>query len=93
MKIIIFFVMNAFLIKENRDFPLIKDYHSNLQSSLSYFIFFPSFCYIWSSCNKEKNKPPFLMQKMSLKLRVNSDPPTTHNLLKVSKKHSELSLV
>ena len=70
MKIIIFFVMNAFLIKENRDFPLIKDYHSNLQSSLSYFIFFPSFCYIWSSCNKEKNKPPFLMQKMSLKLRV-----------------------
>ena len=71
MKIIIFFVMNAFLIKENRDFPLIKDYHSNLQSSLSYFIFFPSFCYIWSSCNKEKNKPPFLMQKMSLKLRVN----------------------
>ena len=71
MKIIIFFVMNAFLIKENRDFPLIKDYHSNLQSSLSYFIFFPSFCYIWSSCNKEKNKPPFLMQKMSLNLRVN----------------------
>ena len=70
MKIIIFFVMNAFLIKENRDFPLIKDYHSNLQSSLSYFIFFPSFCYIWSSCNKEKNKPLFLMQKMSLKLRV-----------------------
>ena len=70
MKIIIFFVMNAFLIKENRDFPLIKDYHSNLQSSLSLFIFFPSFCYIWSSCNKEKNKPPFLMQKMSLKLRV-----------------------
>ena len=70
MKIIIFFVMNAFLIKENRDFPLIKDYHSNLRSSLSYFIFFPSFCYIWSSCNKEKNKPPFLMQKMSLKLRV-----------------------
>ena len=72
MKIIIFFVMNAFLIKENRDFPLIKDYHSNLQSSLSYFIFFPSFCYIWSSCNKEKNKPLFLMQKMSLKLRVNA---------------------
>ena len=71
MKIIIFFVMNAFLIKENRDFPLIKDYHSNLQSSLSYFIFFPSFCSIWSSCNKEKNKPPFFMQKMSLKLRVN----------------------
>ena len=70
MKIIIFFVMNEFLIKENRDFPLIKDYHSNLQSSLSYFLFFPSFCYIWSSCNKEKNKPPFLMQKMSLKLRV-----------------------
>ena len=67
MKIIIFFVMNAFLIKEN---SLIKDYHSNLQSSLSYFIFFPSFCYIWSSCNKEKNKPPFLMQKMSLKLRI-----------------------
>ena len=73
MKIIIFFVMNAFLIKENRDFPLIKDYHSNLQSSLSYFIFFPSFCYIWSSCNKEKNKPPFLMQKMSLKLRDNGN--------------------
>ena len=62
--------MNAFLIKENRDFPLIKDYHSNLQSSLSFFIFFPSFCYIRSSCNKEKNKLPFLMQKMSLKLRV-----------------------
>ena len=62
--------MNAFLIKENRDFPLIKDYHSNLQSSMSVFIFFPSFCYIWSSCNKEKNKPPFFMQKMSLKLRV-----------------------
>ena len=74
MKIIIFFVMNAFLIKENRDFPLIKDYHSNLQSSLSYFIFFPSFCYIWSSCNKEKNKPPFLMQKMSLKLRAKRVP-------------------
>ena len=62
--------MNAFLIKENRDFPLIKDYHSNLQSSLSVFIFFPLFA-IWSSCNKEENKPPFLMQKMSLKLRVN----------------------
>ena len=35
--------MNALLIKENRDFPLIKDYHSNLQSSLSRLIFFPLF--------------------------------------------------
>ena len=68
--------MNAFLIKDYRDFPLIKDYHSNIQSSLSLLIFFPSFCYIWSACNKENNKPPFLLQNMSLKLRVRQPPKT-----------------
>ena len=47
-------------------------YIISISSLHQVLIFFPSLCYIWSSCNKENNKIPFLMQKMSLKLWVNS---------------------
>ena len=34
--------------KENSDFPLVKDYHSNIRSSPSLLIFFFSFCYTYN---------------------------------------------
>ena len=49
IKVYTFFI-NVFF---NSTFPLIKDYHSTLQSSLSLLITVSSFCYIWSPVRKK----------------------------------------